>query len=196
MAWIQQTKAERTFDILIQDQEADCGLCCVAMVVNLLGQGKPSSSMVKNNLPKGAYKPSTKDRVGFAPSMLSAVLPDVSTHSGGTYLANLQEALTKWQIASVDDTASSNVQAAIQGAVAGKPIINHVTWTNGGGHWVVISHAMGASYYILDPYYGLTVGSSLTKYAGLVQDGANVGKVTTAEYGTWTGEWLKITGMM
>jgi hypothetical protein len=38
MAWISQEKAGRTYDVLIQDEEADCGFCCVAMTVNLMGR--------------------------------------------------------------------------------------------------------------------------------------------------------------
>lgn len=83
--------------MLIQEEEADCGLCCVAMIVKLLGQGKPTSSMVKKNLPTGAYKPSTKDRVGFAPSILSAVTPDVAEHKAmGPTLLALKQALSSW----------------------------------------------------------------------------------------------------
>jgi hypothetical protein len=196
MAWVTQEKAGRSFDILFQDQEADCGLCCVAMVVNLFGLGKPTSSAVKQDLKEGSYKPSTKDRSGFSPSVLTMVLPDTSTHSDGTYLISLQSVLKKWKIGSVYNSSLTNVQAAIQGAVAGAPIICHVTWTGGGGHWVVITHSMGASHYILDPYYGLAINSSLTKYVGLPQSSSNTGNVTKTEYGTWTGEWLKITGVI
>lgn len=196
MGWISQEKAGRTFDVLIQDQEADCGLCCVAMVVNLLGEGKPTSAMVKNNLPRGAYVPSTRDRVGFAPSLLSSVLPDTSYHSLGTYLTSLQGALAKWHIRSEYCSPASNVQQAILDAKAGTPIIIHVTWAgqNAGGHWVVITHSMGNSHYILDPYYGLQINSSNTKYVGLERSQHSAGSVSRIEYGHWTGEWLKITG--
>lgn len=194
MAWITQEKAGRRFDVLIQAQEADCGLCCVAMVVNLLGQGKPTSGTVKAELDKGAYSPSTQDRAAFAPSLLSKVLPDLSTHSPGTYLRSLQAVLTKWGIASVEDNDIYNVQAAIQGAIAGQPIICHVTWTIGGGHWVVITHSMGASHYVLDPLYGLQINSSLTNYVGLERSVASAGQVVPVNYGAWTGNWLKITG--
>ena len=192
MGWVNQEKAGRRFDVLIQEQEADCGLCCVAMVVNLLGQGKPTSGMVKTNLKKGAYKPSTQDRVGFAPTPLAVVRPGVATHSNGTYLQSLQPVLTKWHINSVYRGPSPNVQAAIAGAYAGKPIICHVTWTSGGGHWVVITHSMGNSHYVLDPYYGLAINSSLQNYEGLEQSAHSVGAVTKVLYGRWTGEWLKI----
>jgi hypothetical protein len=196
MAWTSMTKADRTFDILLQDHEADCGLCCVAMVVNLLKQGKPNSATVKEALRNGAYNPSTKDRAAFKPSLLTAVLPDVSTRSSGTYLLELQKVLTTWKIASTYDISVSNVQAAIQGAVAGQPIICHVTWTSGGGHWVVITHSMGMSHYILDPSYGLQINSNLMKYVGLEQGSASPGRVKAVEYGTWTGEWLKISGLL
>lgn len=195
MGWIVQEKAGRTFDVLMQEQEADCGLCCVAMVVNQMVGGKPTSGMVKNNLPKGAYSPSTRDRVGFAPSLLSSVLADTSFHSPGTYLTSLQGALAAWKIKSEYCSPAANVQQAILSAVAGAPIICHVTWTGGQGHWVVITHAMGNSHYILDPAYGLTINSSTTKYVGLQQSPASAGAVTAVEYGSWTGEWLKITGV-
>ncbi|SFG41477.1 Papain-like cysteine protease AvrRpt2 [Novosphingobium sp. CF614] len=194
MGWIVQEKAGRTFDVLIQDQEADCGLCCVAMVVNLIVGGKPTSAMVKKNLPTGAYSPSTKDRVGFAPSLLSSVLTDTSFHSTGTYLTSLQGALAAWKIKSEYCSPSSNVQQAILNAKAGEPIICHVTWNNGVGHWVVITHSMGNSHYILDPYWGLQINSDTTQYKGLLQSPLNAGSVTPVTYGTWSGEWLKITG--
>lgn len=196
MGWMVQEKAGRTFDVLIQDQEADCGLCCVAMVVNQIVGGKPTSSMVKNNLPKGAYSPSTKDRAGFAPSLLTSVVATSSYHSPGTYLKDLQGALAAWGITSEYRSPAMNVQQAIFDAKAGKPIICHVTWAGaGGGHWVVITHSMGNSHYILDPCYGLQINSSTTRYVGLERSLPSAGSVTAVEYGTWTGEWLKITGI-
>ncbi|TDI65912.1 MAG: hypothetical protein E2O88_09715, partial [Bacteroidetes bacterium] len=152
MGWQNFEKAGRRFDVLIQNQETDCGLCCVAMIVNQLGKGKPSSRTVNGNLPKGDYKPSTQDRAGFTPTMLTAVSPGNVTHSQGTYLKSLQQALSVWNIRSVyNDPRSSNVQTGIASTRSGKPIICHVTWKHGGGHWVVITHSMGNSHYVLDP---------------------------------------------
>jgi hypothetical protein len=197
MAWISQEKAGRTFDVLIQDEEADCGLCCVAMIVNLMGQGKPTSSMVRQNLQQGAYKASTKDKQGYVPTVLAKVRPEVATHSSGTYLQSLQPVLTRWKVGSLYNAGATNVQAAIQSAKAGEPIICHVTWTNGGGgHWVVITHSMVMSHYILDPFWGLQINSSLTRYVGLQRDPSSAGRVVPTDYGTWTGEWLKITGVV
>ena len=192
MGWQSYEKAGRRFDVLIQEQEADCGLCCVAMIVNLLGHGKPSSAQVKANLKKEAYKPSTHDRKGFVPTIISAVRPEVETHSSGTYLKSLQKVLDLWHIKSNYNGPSGSVQQAIAGAHAGKPLICHVTWIGGGGHWVVISHSMGNSHYVLDPYYGLTINSSRQNYEGLIQSAHSAGSVTKAVYGRWTGEWLKI----
>lgn len=199
MGWVNYEKAGRSFDVLIQEEEADCGLCCIAMVVNLLGHGKPTSSMVKKNLPKGAYKPSTKDRVGFAPSILSAVTPDVAEHSNGTYLLTLKQALSCWGITSSYNGPSSDIRGAIASAHAGKPIIAHVTWSAGGGHWVVITHSMGNSHYVLDPYFGLAINSSFINYEGLekpagssASSSSSTGSLSKVIYGTWTGEWLKI----
>lgn len=194
MAWQTYEKADRNFDVLIQEQEADCGLCCVAMIVNLLGQGKPSSNAIRAQLQSGAYKPSTQDRSGFKPTILAAVRPEVATHSLGTYLQNLQQVLTKYKINSAYNGPAeiNNVQTAIKTAYAGKPIICHVSWTNGGGHWVVITHASGNSHYVLDPYYGLRVNSSDQYYEGLTQSPHSAGSVQSERYGTWTGEWLKI----
>jgi ABC-type bacteriocin/lantibiotic exporter with double-glycine peptidase domain len=193
MGWEKYEKAGRRFDVLIQEQEADCGLCCVAMVVNLLGRGKPTSATVKANLKKGAYNPSTQDRAGFVPTMLTAARPDVATHSTGTYLQSLKQALVGWNINSVYKGPSPNIEGAIAGAQAGKPIIIHVTWNNGGGHWVVITHSMGNSHYVLDPYYGLAINSSKINYEGLKQSAHSAGAVDKVVYGRWTGEWLKIT---
>jgi len=190
--WQKFEKAGRRFDVLIQNQEADCGLCCVAMIVNQLGRGKPTSATVKVNLLKGAYKPSTQDRAGFAPTMLTAVRPGNITHSQGTYLKSLQQVLSVWNIDSVYNGPSSNVQTAIASTCSGKPIICHVTWKHGGGHWVVITHSMGNSHYVLDPYYGLQINSSKQNYEGIEQSSHKAGTITNVIYGRWTGEWLKI----
>ncbi len=190
MGWQTHEKAGRRFDVLMQEQEADCGLCCVAMVVNLLGMGKPSSGNVKMNM-LGGYMPSTKDRAGMVPTAIAVVKPGAATHSQGTYLTSLQRALKKWHIDSDYMGGSPDVASAIMAAQAGHPIICHVTWASGGGHWVVITHSMGLSHYVLDPAYGLQINSSLQNYEGL-KEGGTPGSVQKATYGRWTGEWLKI----
>jgi ABC-type bacteriocin/lantibiotic exporter with double-glycine peptidase domain len=190
MGWKTKTVAHHTFDVLLQEQEADCGLCCVAMVVNLKGQGKPTSALVRQELPKGAYQPSTMDRTGFQPTPLSMAVQPTAHHSDGTYLRDLQQALTKWGIQSTYKGGGARVQDAIIDAQAGEPIICHVTWQGGGGHWVVITHAQGASHFVLDPDSGLWVNNSPITYDRLEWTAGAAAKVT---YGTWTGEWLKIT---
>ncbi|MFV1873549.1 MAG: cysteine peptidase family C39 domain-containing protein [Oleiphilus sp.] len=193
MGWENYTKAGRSFDVLIQEQEADCGLCCVAMIVNQKGQGKPSSSMVKNLIGKQNYQPSTKDRAWAAPSILTLTVTPTETHSSGTYLKSLQDALNTYGVKSTYCGPHANIQGAIKNATADQPIIAHVTWNSGAGHWVVITHSQGNSHYVLDPYYGLQINSDTTLYQGVEQGGTGPGSVQVATYGHWTGEWLKIS---
>lgn len=178
--WEEQEVDGKTFDVLIQGQEADCGLCSAAMIMNLLGQGKPKSSTIKGLLQQGDYQPSTRDRSGFAPSLLSmtVVRTEDETHSTGTYLDRLAAVLAQYNIKGKH--YYDNVAKGINNAKSKRPIICHVTWDNGGGHWVVVAKSSGRKHYVLDPFYGVTVNRSTTTYTAR-------GGVT----GRWTGEWLK-----
>jgi ABC-type bacteriocin/lantibiotic exporter with double-glycine peptidase domain len=189
VAWQTQTVAGYTYDVLMQQQQADCGLCCVAMVVNLRGGGKPTSAAVKQLLDQGAYNPATADRAGFKPSLLTAVVSPPVTGSPGTVLPSLKAALARYQIASTI-TGPASMATGLATVTPRNPLITHITWNNGTGHWVVVARVAGTAQFILDPAYGFRINSSPTDYSW-VQQGATPGKVAVNAYGRFTGWWLR-----
>jgi ABC-type bacteriocin/lantibiotic exporter with double-glycine peptidase domain len=189
LAWTSQTVAGYTYDVLLQQQQADCGLCCVAMVVNQLGRGRPSSAAVKQMLDQGAYKPATADRAGFRPSILTAVVSPPVTGSPGTVLPSLKAALAKYQIGSTI-TGPAAMSSGLATVTPRNPLITHITWNNGGGHWVVVAKVAGTAQFVLDPAYGLRINSSPTDYSW-AQQGATPGQVVVNAHGRFTGWWLR-----
>ena len=193
--WESQTKAGYTYDVLMQEEEADCGLCCAAMAVNLLGQGKPTSDVMQRNIPKGAYKKSTRDRAGMVATPLAALGLGRETHSAGTYIDSLRRGLAAFRI---DSTAHSNnaggLNAAILSATPERPVIVRIGWVpNDAGHWVVIARVSGTALFILDPAYGFNVNTGTASYTATWLPGAGGGGAPRqGVIGRFTPYWLQI----
>lgn len=149
------------WNVLRQDEEAECGFCCVAMVINIAGDGSfpPTSSMIKENTHR--YDRSTKDRPGM---VATALVPDAEDygevhHGGGTDIYLLGDLLTTYGV-NCTVLSAGGVKSAMQHVTPAKPMIVLVQWTLGGGHWVVVvkrkTRGLLASsdYTILDPANG------------------------------------------
>lgn len=181
--WETQKKFGYSFDVLIQAEEADCGLCCCAMVVNQLGQGKPTSTGLQGNLAKGAYNKSTKDRAGMVATPLAVMAQQ--THSAGTIINSLSGVLSRYHIANtVHENDGQDMAAAIESASEAHPLILRVKWDGPGAHWVVIAKSSGKAQFVLDPYYGFRINSSTTRYTGTTATGVI--------NGDWSPYWLQV----
>jgi ABC-type bacteriocin/lantibiotic exporter with double-glycine peptidase domain len=192
--WVSETKASYTYDVLMQEEEADCGLCCTAMIVNLMGQGKPTSDIMQRQLPKGAYNKSTRDRPGMMPTPLAQMGLVTETHSEGTYIASLGQALASYHIPNTTYSGAGNVSAAVLGATPQRPVIVRVGWRpNNAGHWVVVVRAAGAALFILDPAYGFNINTGTGSYTATWQRGVGAGSAPQAGVvGDFTPHWLQV----
>jgi hypothetical protein len=199
--WRTQTINGQNYNVLFQDEEADCGLCCCAMIVNLLGQGKPNSTIMQSNLPVGAYSKSTRDRANFQPTIFHQVAPSAHSeyHSAGTYIQSLGHVLNTFGILNTTHSNDgTDRRAALRTASETNPMIILVNWLAGGGHWIVI---MGAQHRrkglfsffagytrlsVLDPYYGATTSDGTNStYISRTRDGS-YGSGSFAPY------WLQV----
>lgn len=186
--WRTQMVAGRSFNILFQEEEADCGLCCCAMIVNLKTGSRPTSTAMQQHLPPGAYHKSTRDRAGFKPTIFHQIgVQGHEHHSQGTYIQSLSHALTQVGIANTSHSNdAADLREAMRNASVDRPIIVLVNWLGGGGHWIVIAgneHRRkgllgGFRGYtrltILDPYYGGTTSDGTNKtYISATRDGSH-----------------------
>ncbi|GAB6905662.1 hypothetical protein DESC_780208 [Desulfosarcina cetonica] len=199
--WRTQVVAGNTFNILFQEEEADCGPCCCAMIVNMIDGSKPTSTSIQSNMPQGAYAKSTRDRSGFKPTIfhqVGLVAPD-EYHSSGTYINALGHALAQFGIANTPHgNDGTSLRKAMRSASSARPIIVLVQWHGGGGHWIVIAgsehHRKGlfggfrgyTRLTILDPYYGgTTLNGTSSTYVSATREGSH-GTGSFAPY------WLQV----
>ena len=157
------------FYVCAQDEEAECGFCCVAMVAHLAEGGDKSfpdtgsmisaSKALYKNTGNALYKydRSTKDRPGmvatpFVPEMelidyenaqAGSNEPAMIHHGGGTYVELLGTLLRGYGVkCNVFSDDAGGLKSAIQHATPKKPVIVLVLWNpvgQAGGHWVVVA---------------------------------------------------------
>jgi ABC-type bacteriocin/lantibiotic exporter with double-glycine peptidase domain len=192
--WETHSKAGYTYDVLMQEEEADCGPCCTAMVVHLIDGSKPTSGTMQKLLPKGSYKKSTRDRAGMVATPLAALGLGQETHSAGTYIHALSHALRAVNIPNTAHSNHAGVAQAILSATPANPVIVRVGWApNDSGHWVVIANVKGTALFILDPAYGFNVNTGTDYYAATWYPGAGPGKApVVGVWGYFTPYWLQV----
>ncbi|MBV1856894.1 MAG: hypothetical protein KUG77_00685 [Nannocystaceae bacterium] len=182
--WETETSAGYTHNILYQGEEADCGLCCCAMVINLKDGSRPTSKSIQTRLPKGHYIKARNDRAGHCATPFAIAAPLASVNAG-TLLEGISLALTAFGIRNTK-YGGSGLKQALRNARQENPVIVQVQWKDGGGyHWVVIGRSMGKAQLVLDPAYGMHINQNTDTYTGFA-GGAKT------EYGTWMQEWLTV----
>ncbi len=187
--WTTETKAGYSFDVLLQGEQANCGLCCCAMVVNLKGQGQPDSQAVQGVMGPGAYIKSHVDRAGLRPTPLVGLVAAPKPVDAGTELQGLSQALSAYKIRNTP-RGGGPLKNALLSATKEQPVIVQVKWSGGGFHWVVIARSMGPAQIVLDPVYGLHINHSVEEYAEVGSGGA-YGHGRTV-HGRWQEQWLKV----
>lgn len=175
-----------SFRIYQQSEIQSCGLACVLMVKRIIDGSQLTERILKDQMGgKGffgtgddQYDVATKDRfAGMQRTALTstAVATGDAHYGSGTARLAVRAMLDQLGIAY---STAGNARAAIRKVAPGKPVIAGVTWTGGGGHWVLVvgrqKNAKGASsnYYILDPGDNTQVVNNLTS------------RVYTAPYGS------------
>lgn len=186
MAWI-DTNANN-FEIQQQNESQSCGMACLVMVMELTGNGRPTEKAVAATSSEhgGKYISAVTDRPSFknAPRMLTATNAVTLNSYEGTDITNLAAVLNSYQINtsnvapahSVGQAPSASLEATWGLVEDAKPAIAHVSWTGGGGHFVVVAKYKAKTglfkkskktLTVYDPSYGLVYQdvSSTNPYA-------------------------------
>lgn len=173
--WRKETDSTSSheYDVLIQGEEASCGLCCCCMITALRGEGFPNSRIIESNLPADAYKKSSCDRAGWMPTALTGLAPN-EYHSKGTEIRNLGIALKAWHIQNTCHSPGSlyTMPKALRSASHARPIIARIDWCNTfdvskrAGHWVLVVGYNNGELIVLDPALGLIRNNNLEEYQG------------------------------
>jgi len=187
--WKTKESAGYAHDILFQGEEADCGICCCAMVINLKDGSRPTSRAIQTRLPAGHYIKARSDRAGLRATPFAVAAPPASVDAG-TLLDGISVALTAFDIRHTK-YGGGGLKQALQNASRQKPVIVQVQWKNGGYHWVVIARSLGNAQLVLDPAYGMHINHSTQSYTGFVGNSWTDGGTKT-EHGTWMQEWLTV----
>lgn len=117
MAW----KDLGGYMVFEQKQQSSCGMACVAMVVHRRGMGQPEEGMLagKSKKMSGGYKAALQDRFAGMPRMLTA--KDTADPEEGTYINNLSNLLTEWNIANTYDH-HGDVMGVCEGCARASPL--------------------------------------------------------------------------
>ena len=191
------------YNVLKQEQAQSCGYCCIGMVANLIDDRKDSeSSLVATGRQIGgiqSYDRATKDRVGMQRTMLvdaEEELGGALPHWGsGTYSDHLAKVLCEGfriNAKAYDSQGSGAMKGAMRGVSANQYMIALVSWTAGGGHWVVVTQrakrglGSASDYTVLDPGDGATTTNrGSTEYTS-----------PNGSKGTFAGAYVLVNGRM
>lgn len=163
-----------------QDKLSDCGPSCISLLLHEIGHAQKGATIAEIRQMSaqypGHYRPD-RDNIRIGPAMASgsplAALAslayeavggyDPDEHYDGTFSGNLAQVLKNdFGIAkakTVDVGQGRQVKDLLK--AAGQPVIVHIRWSNGGGHFILGGlardrHIIGKSEYCFsDPYYGL-----------------------------------------
>lgn len=188
--WETQTRAGYKHHILFQGEEADCGICCCAMVINLRNGSYPTSKAVQARIPKGTYIKARSDRAGAMATALVVARPPAPVDAG-TLLDGIGAALKAYRIPHTPYGGGS-LENALRNANPRHPVIVQVEWAGGNGfHWVVVARSLGRAQLILDPCFGLHINQSTTHYVGF-DDNGWTSHTAKQDFGKWTNQWLTV----
>lgn len=187
--WETKTIAGYSHNILYQGEEADCGICCCAMVINLKDGSKPTSKAIQTRLPRGHYIKARADRAGLRATPFAVAAPPANVDAG-TLLDGISLALTNSGIRNTP-RGGGGLEQALRSASRERPVIVQVQWSHGGYHWVVIARSLGQAQLVLDPAYGMHINHSTRRYTGFAGS-TWTDASTKTDHGTWMQEWLTV----
>lgn len=150
--------------LYMQSEEMSCALACVAMVICRVEGSRPTESALKDFSKKhpGAYNAAIKDRKQFVAVGLNQGTPP--NMGNGTYSNNIASILDDVKILNAHKKldrsvliGSNPIKTAMKNASLAKPLVMHVRWSNGGGHFVLCDGTTPSNHkkaIICDPFYG------------------------------------------
>jgi hypothetical protein len=156
--------------VMMQEKQMSCGPASVAMT-------------------KVYYTSSITADLEAETRRISQSFPGGFNDVTGSNISNLVQVLRQEGVQTYDEVCAPSVWSYIYNyASSNTPLIAHIAWQGGGGHFVVCANVYKDDQLciFLDPFYGLVqiVGSQLPNY--VVQDPTgNFGPVATGSLSGW-----------
>ena len=151
-----------------QEKLEDCGPSCVGLVLRMARYDgadtiTPANLRAASQLSVGGYRPAVDDVVQEAPSpamhALAAIMKGAIGGRGtGTYAVGLVAMLQDqygYKKAQLRNLNSALGFGDLSTPTLAKPVIAHVAWEGGGGHWSVVCGYRAGMLLYSDPYYGV-----------------------------------------
>jgi hypothetical protein len=158
------------FTVYMQEWGQDCGPTCVAMCIKRLkGSGSEIDALRKQT-----------NRPMVSPAIQRAIdaLPNAYTSKDvGTHVGDLVKLANKNGLRATSAYVNSMaVLKAFSSISHNKIYIAHISWTAGGGHFVVVAGASeSGNPIILDPYFGAQVANLCPSYTPMMNSDGEQG---------------------